>query len=1267
MSIVVVTNADTEILALSRVARELPAGFPALKVVSPLRLPEDVRPETLATGATMVLVRLLGGRRAWEAEFDRLLSQCRRLGVPLLAWSGEQHADAELTAVSTVPAALVGEAFEYLRHGGLDNLKHMLLFLSDTLCMTGYGFEPPAALPESGVYHPACADQVTLEHYLRSHWQAGRPSVGVLFYRTHWMSGNRDFVDALITEVEQQGCNVLPIFCYSLRGPDGPPTAFRELILDAAGQARVDALISTLSYSMGVLTVNGATIAEGWSVEFLDTLNVPIVQAVACTSSQAEWEESDAGLTPLDTAMTVAIPEFDGRIISVPMSFKEAVEEDSTVGSVVTKYVPVADRIQAVVGLAARLARLRRGDNASKRVAILFSSYPTKAARIGNAVGLDSPASVMHLLHALRQAGYDLGPAPLPPDSDGLMQALIASGTYDTEFLTEEQLQGAVGHIKEADYRQWQSHWPASVQSALREAWGEAPGTLYRQNGAVAVAGLQFGNVFLGIQPPRGFGENPIAIYHHPDLVPSHHYLGLYHWLRHEFKAEAIVHMGKHGTLEWLPGKGIGLSAACYPDVALGDMPLIYPFIINDPGEGTQAKRRAHAIVVDHLIPAMMRAEVYNDIARLEQLMDEYYQVQTLDPSKLPAIQAQIWSLIVQANLHHDLHATEAPDDFNDFLLHVDGYLCELKDAQIRDGLHTLGQTPTGEQHLGLVLAMLRLDNGTVLGLRSALARYAGLEYRDILETPGARYTGILPACLASADAPAHTHSDVLDRLEHTARQLLEQLAMQAWAPAAVPDLVARQLGGPDAEVCRTLRFACEVIVPRLERTPEEIGNILRALQGEYVPAGPSGAPTRGLAHVLPTGRNFYSVDPKTLPSPIAYQVGTELARVLLEKYLAEEGTYPESVGIVVWGTSAMRTHGDDIAEVLALLGVRPVWQTESRRVTDIEVIPLAELGHPRVDVTLRISGFFRDAFPNLVHLVDTAIRTVAEIDEPLEQNFVRKHYLADRAAYRAAGVEDTASHSRSLYRVFGSKPGTYGAGILPLLDARNWRSDQDLAEVYMAWGGYAYTQESYGAEASQEFKTRFAEMAIAVKNQDNREHDIFDSDDYMQYHGGMVATVRALTGRNPKAYFGDSSDPSRSRVRDLEDETRRVFRTRVVNPKWIASMQRHGYKGAFEMAATVDYLFGYDATAHVVQDWMYTELTDQYVLDAQVQQFFREKNPWALRNIIERLMEAVQRGLWEQPDQAQLEQMRQIYLQLEGELEDRSDAPQASTSQEGR
>jgi cobaltochelatase CobN len=422
------------------------------------------------------------------------------------------------------------------------------------------------------------------------------------------------------------------------------------------------------------------------------------------------------------------------------------------------------------------------------------------------------------------------------------------------------------------------------------------------------------------------------------------------------------------------------------------------------------------------------------------------------------------------------------------------------------------------------------------------------------------------------------------------------------------------------------------------------------------------------MANVLPTGRNFYSVDPKTLPSPVAWEVGKDLGDALLEKYLTEEGNYPEMVGVVVWGTSAMRTHGDDIAQIMYLLGVRPVWQAESRRVSGLELIPLEELGRPRIDVTIRISGFFRDAFPNLIYLLDQAVELVASLDEPPDRNYVAKHLqedLAQRTENSGENSDTTESsepteRSTSLYRIFGSKPGTYGAGILGVIDERNWETVQDLAEVYTAWGGYAYTQQDFGVSARPQFRQRFSQIVVAAKNQDNREHDLFDSDDYMQYHGGMIATVRALTGRNPRQFFGDSSDPSRSRVRDLQDEARRVFRTRVVNPKWMESMKRHGYKGAFELAATVDYMFGYDATAQVIEDWMYEDVTEEYILNEDMQQFFRQSNPWAMRGIIERLLEAIERGMWENPPPEILDKLRELYLELETDLEARQEAGQS-------
>ncbi|MBI2321695.1 MAG: cobaltochelatase subunit CobN [Chloroflexi bacterium] len=512
------------------------------------------------------------------------------------------------------------------------------------------------------------------------------------------------------------------------------------------------------------------------------------------------------------------------------------------------------------------------------------------------------------------------------------------------------------------------------------------------------------------------------------------------------------------------------------------------------------------------------------------------------------------------------------------------------------------------------------------------------------------------PALRDAAPGLLVTNGDALERLDALCLRLLRALAEEGYRLQAVPAAVRAVLGADAPEVARILEFVCARLVPALARTGEEIGNLLHGLAGRYVPAGPSGAPTRGLANVLPTGRNFYSVDPKTIPSPAAWQVGQQLADALLEKYLREEGAYPETVGIVIWGTSAMRTHGDDVAEVLALLGVRPRWQQESRRVVGLEVIPPAELGRPRIDVTARVSGFFRDAFPNLIPLMEEAIELVATLGEPDEQNYVAKHFRQDLAAKRAVGEPADVARRKALYRLFGSKPGTYGAGILPLLDERNWQTDADLARVYAAWGGYVYTRDEYGATATQEFNLRFAQIAVAAKNQDNREHDIFDSDDYMQYHGGMIATVRALTGRSPRSFFGDSADPAQVRVRDLADEARRVFRSRVVNPKWIASIKRHGYKGAFELAATVDYLFGYDATAQVVDDWMYQRVAEAYVLDADMQRFFAEKNPWAMRGIVERLLEAMDRGLWAEADAATRAALQRIYLDFETHLEARQE-----------
>ncbi len=1274
-SIIFVTTADTDLLTADRALAGIThPGFPPVEAFNPSASDFTQDPGRLldaSAQASVVVLRLLGGKRAMPDTFDPLVRLCRSRRIPLIACPGHVEWDEDLIAACSVPPAEAEAVFSYLIRGGVDNLRNLFLFLSDSYLGTSYGHEAPAPVPWEGIYHPDLREPVDPEDFAGRHFRDDRPTIGFLFYRAHWMSGNLQAVDALIRRLEDLGANVLPVFSYSLKhnpdGMEGPNRILSQLLARPDGSARVHCIINTMGMALGDLSKEGPTIASGGALEALENLDVPVIQAIVSTGTAGQWLESSLGLGPIDTAMSVALPEFDGRIISVPISFKE--ESGSPLSAKLNgrlqRYVARDDRVDLVARLAIKWATLRMKPNADKRIAVILSNYPTKDARIGNAVGLDTPASVIRLLQALKQAGYHL--TDIPEDGDALVHRIIERCSNDRDSLTEEQLRLAVGHVEAGQYKQWYQEFPEGVREELQQTWGEPPGQVYRSNGSLAVAGIDLGNVFVGLQPPRGFGENPIAVYHSPDLPPTHHYIAYYRWIRDVFRADAMIHVGKHGTLEWLPGKGIGMSSSCYPELALQDIPLFYPFIINNPGEGAQAKRRAHATIVDHLIPAMTTADSYGDIAKLEQLLDEHYQCQTLDPAKLPILEAQIWEMVKQAELHRDLGQDSHPEDFSNFILAIDGYLCEIKDAQIRDGLHTLGEVPQGDQLIGLLCALSRLDSAGVPSLRRSLAEALGLDYESLQSEPGLPLRGEVPQVLArmEPESPARSQGDLVERLEMLCRQAYHNLQSMDFRLEEVPKLVRSLVGRADHQTETVLKHAASTVHPALLRTTDEIDNLLRGLNGRFVPAGPSGAPTRGMANVLPTGRNFYSVDPKTIPSPAAWEMGKGLSEGLLAKYLAEEGDYPEMVGLVVWGTSAMRTHGDDIAQIFHLLGVRPVWQPESRRVLGLEMIPLAELGRPRIDVTVRISGFFRDAFPNLINLLDQAVEMAASQDESPQDNMVVKHLREDLGqtppqSGPLPGLEGRPpgadSRAASLYRVFGSKPGTYGAGILPVLDERNWETAHDLAEVYAAWGGYAYTRQEQGVSAPQQFRRRFGQIVIAAKNQDNREHDIFDSDDYMQYHGGMIATVRSLTGRNPKQYLGDSSDPSRPRLRDLQDEARRVFRSRVVNPKWIGSMKRHGYKGAFELAATVDYMFGYDATAQVVDDWMYRDVTESYVFDPDTQQFFRESNPWALKGIVERLLEAIQRGLWEEPPEDMKQKLQELYLELETDLEARQE-----------
>ncbi|HET6521644.1 MAG TPA: cobaltochelatase subunit CobN, partial [Geminicoccaceae bacterium] len=754
------------------------------------------------------------------------------------------------------------------------------------------------------------------------------------------------------------------------------------------------------------------------------------LQVVLSGGSEAAWREGPRGLSPRDLAMNVALPEVDGRVLGRAVAFKARARFDPLTETNLIGYAAVPNRARFVADLAASWARLAATPAPERRVAIVLANYPTRDGRLANGVGLDTPTSTVRLLRAMSNAGYSVDHAP--DNGQDLMSELSAGVTNQT----------ADGRIVRAglsleSYRGFLSQLPEKTRQTVTDRWGppEADRTLI--DGAFPLAVLPLGNVVVGVQPARGYHVDPVRSYHDPDLPPPHAYLAFYAWLRIAFGAHAIVHMGKHGNLEWLPGKAVALSEDCFPEAALGPLPHVYPFIVNDPGEGTQAKRRTSAVIVDHLTPPLTRAETYGPLRELERLVDEYYEAAGVDPRRATYLRGEILMLGAALGLDRDCGVT-ADDDSDATLTKLDNHLCELKELQIRDGLHVFGEPPAGDQLTDLLVALVRVPRGRGedgdASLIRALAADLGLgDGFDPLECPMAEpWAGPRPAALAGGDDPWRTHGDTVERLELLARALVagDRPPDPAWtATRAVLDALERR------------------VRPALLASSEaELTGALTALDGRFLRPGPSGAPTRGRLDVLPTGRNFYSVDSRAVPTAAAWHLGWKSAALLVERYLQEHGDWPRAVALTAWGTANMRTGGDDIAQALALLGVRPTWDNASQRVTGFEILPVSLLDRPRVDVTLRVSGFFRDAFPAQVELVDDAVRAVAALDEPEEDNPLAARSAREAEALAAAGVPEPEARRRATYRVFGSKPGAYGAGLQALIDERGWEDEADLA-----------------------------------------------------------------------------------------------------------------------------------------------------------------------------------------------------------------------------
>jgi len=1204
----------------------------------------------MAKTADVVIISLHGGKDSCPG-FDELVKNSgEKTWIHIQPTGGDEDA-AELaerwsTGFGTSSWDMV---YRYIHYGGAFNFKNLLFYLAH-IHEHGSGSDepvchPPESLPYEGIYHPDFDGLPDLETYFRAKIIPGRPVAGLWFNQSYWVNNNLEFIDALIRTVEQAGACVIPVFHLRYRDRElannGADYIARHYFMKD-GKPLIDVLINPMMFSLCLADPDYRDIYPG--------LDVPVIQAMITMQPVQAWEQSIKGMTTTEVSYAAAQPEFDGSLICVPVAARNETGMDPLTGALVTKYMPIQDRVDRLVSLALNWARLSAKENRDKKVAVIFHHYPPRNDRIGCAAGLDSFASVKYLVDDLKRAGYAVDTTY--ESADELSETVLSAMTCDRRWLLPEQMyERACARALKCDYEPWHEALPGKIRKKQVEDWGPLPGDLFVHKGEMMFPGIHNGNIFITIQPPRGYFENIEKIYHDMYLSVPHHYLAHYRYIKNIFRADAVIHVGKHGSLEWLPGKALGLSSTCWPDPAIMDLPNIYPYIINDPGEGTQAKRRSHACIIDHLTPVFTNADLYEDLAGLDNLLRDYEDAVREDPGKIQVLRPMIWEAVEKADLDQDLGVTEeqAMDDFQAFLEKLHSYLGELSDTMINDGLHILGKPPESRRLAEFLVQLARVDNGRIPSLRKSVIKAMGYDY-DALDAGRGRIVN-QETGETGRHVIAKAHDIALEMAERLLHSYEEKNNGSEWHDA-VSGIIAEFFPGPCPDIEKVLTWMADTLIPDIEKTVQESESVLAALDGRFVRPGPSGAPTRGQAGILPTGRNFYSVDPARIPSPGAWQVGMKLGDALLDRFMQETGRYPESVGIIVYGSATMRSKGDDIAQIFYLLGVRPVWHKTTQAVTGLEIIPAKELGRPRIDVMPRISGFFRDSFPVLVDRIDEAVRMVALLDEPFETNMIRNHVLKDCADYEAKGLDHDQAFRQASFRVFGCPPGTYGAGVAELVESGNWKTSDDLGNNYIRYSAHAYGRGSYGKAMPEVFRTLLSRMDLTVKNEDSREYDMMSCTDYYNYYGGLIAAGKAVTGTRPLSMVGDSSDPERIRMRTTAEEAKHVLRARLVNPAWISGMMRHGYKGAGDISHMMDVVLGWDATAGVIEDFMYEKIASAYVFDEKVRKWMQKVNPYARQNIVNKLLEAVSRGMWNADEKMQ-KALRDEYLDIEGDIEE--------------
>lgn len=1224
---------------LNRAAAEVGVEHPGLVYSNYDSADLDSDPELLlracedAADADLITLKVHGDT-TYMKRFDRLRKVIDSRGVCTLLVCTDECVTVDFRYMFKGSDQEFETACAYYILGGDDNLRSLFLWAIRRFDGIDIDVPEPSRPPAQGIYYPGRED-IGFESYL-GELDPSKPSIGIFFYQKQWLTGNVGNVDGLIRAVERRGGNPVAVFLQTyeepLAGAIGVKRVLREH-LTVNGEPVLDAIIETMSFSQTLI----ATPGDGEQISddnFFASYGVPVIQTMTPSADYGTWKADINGLSPAEVAFDVAHPEFDGQIISVPSCSTEKLEDGSRV------YVAIDDRDDRVADIAVMWAMLRRTSNAERRVAILLYMYPPKTANAGGAAGLDTFASVVDILHRMRDDGYDVGDA-IPETPRELVDTLLSGLTNDFDWISDEEVRRrSLDLVGPEQYDQWYRTLSDAARSRMEDGWGRPPGDFYTVDGRIAIPGTVFGNILVGFQPDRG--RDIQESYHDPLTVMPHQYLAYYRWLRHVFGAQAVIHVGTHGTLEWLPGKSVALSGDCCPDYIQDSIPDIYPYVIGNPGEGVQAKRRAAAVIVDHMIPIMTRAGGYDEISELEAAVQKYMDAGTRGQTEARSLYlAGIRDIVQRMDLYSDMKVDPScPDEvFADAVDDLYDYIVEVKGNLIKDGLHILGHPPEGDLMEEAVYCLTRLDNGDVPSLRGSIAAYRGYDILDLQNNSSERdpVTGRLKG-------------EVLESVEDEDFELIRRMHEAGFDPGACLALVSSSYPD-DAGIGQAVSFVCDELVPNLNRMGGEIDSVMDALKGRYILPGPAGCPTRGRAQLLPTGRNFYSLDPDSVPWHSSWEIGRRMADQMLERHIRDHGAYPRTVGIVVWATDTMKTGGDDIAYILWLMGLRPVWTGYAGRVKDIEVIPIGELGRPRIDVTLRISGLFRDTFPNIVQLIDRGVGMISSLDESDDENYLAANLRADIARAISDGIPEDKAREEASIRIFGDAPGSYGSGTNILIRTSDWKDVSDIGDIYRSYGQYAYGIGRKGEARPEAFRRRLELMDVTVKNSVSREYDMFDNDDVYNDLGGFNAAVRSVRGRMPMSVIGCSADTSNIRTRTVDEEGRFVFRSKINNPKWLEGLKRHGFRGAEEISDMTEYVFGWDATSDIIDPWMYQSIADRFLFDEETAEWFRDANPHAMQATAARLLEAIGRGMWD-PDDITKEQLQEIYQDLESDLE---------------